>query len=346
MASSQEQRLMDLLGFDTREQLIDFLNSPDRPTGNMVPAGQIQRDMQILVDGKEEIHRLFMSLDGDRQADAIAGDSKSAAEAFNELPNEHPMRRAAQAAWEDLFGKTRELSGAAVPVIIANESIIKPEAVEADRRTLGFGESEPVVAQGSASDISDEALIAMYERSHSGIRAICRLLWETTTGVLGLALGWNVLRNGATFSQHQTDTSGLSVRWTWPLLAGAGIVTAWLFSPFNASPALVLMALSIQFGFNHLKKRSSPIFLKSALLFLILFVPTGMIHDAFFDHPTAICSDGWYSYSASKSGTCSGHSGVSRWHPERKHWWQLGSWYSSSGVPNYPSRGRKGRFYL
>ena len=77
----------------------------------MVLAGQIQRDMQILVDGKEEIHRLFMSLDGDRQPDAIAGDNEPAAEAFKEVPNEHPMQRAAQAAWEDLFGKTRELPG-------------------------------------------------------------------------------------------------------------------------------------------------------------------------------------------------------------------------------------------
>jgi hypothetical protein len=29
--------------------------------------------------------------------------------------------------------------------------------------------------------------------------------------------------------------------------------------------------------------------------------------------PTAVCRDGAYSYSASRSGTCSGHGGVAQW---------------------------------
>jgi hypothetical protein len=33
----REKYLMSLLGFEKRNQLIEFLNSPERPTGNMEP---------------------------------------------------------------------------------------------------------------------------------------------------------------------------------------------------------------------------------------------------------------------------------------------------------------------
>jgi hypothetical protein len=506
----EERRLMDLLGFDTREQLIEFLNSPDSPTGNMVPPGQSERDIRILVEGKEEIHNLSKSLGGEIQreidieiadkllkeergkdhrqmagsfkagqavralsldevylasegltqqtselgfgkvaapedvfkieqkilnsspqhrtsgenqflarmrvvraaaldqvllelaeevaaefraeantaredsaehvaqvpsqaenlriaatefrpedhyteanaaqqsgaanhskaAGLVAG-SESAAETFKIMKDEDPFEELARAAWDGIQERIRNLPAPKARVITANEGIIKMEAAEAGRMAMGVGDAERPATQREASEKSDNALIAKYKRSHNGIRAIWRFFWETTTGMLGLALGWKVRRHDASPSQPLPDTNQISVRRAWPLLTGAGIATAWFFSPFNAFPALLLLALSIQFGFNHLKKRSSPIFLKSALLFLILFVPTGMIHDAFFDHPTARCSDGWYSYSASRSGTCSGHNGVSRWQPKRKHWWQAGSGYASSGTPSQGHRRRR-----
>jgi hypothetical protein len=331
---------MDLLGFDKKEQLIDFLNSPERPTGTMVSPGQIQQETQVLAEGKEEIHGLFLSLDGHGQPDAIGAGSESAGETLKELPDEHPMQRAAQAAWEDLLGKTRELPASAARVIITNEPIIKPEADGVGRDTIVTGEPKRPATQREISEIGDDAVIEVNENNHSGIRAIGEFVRKSACAV-GLALGWNVRRHEAIHFLPQSGTSRLSVRRTWPLLTGAGIATAWFFSPFNAFPALVLLTLSLQFSFNHLKKRSSPIFLKSALLFFILFVPTGVAHDAFFDHPTAICSDGRYSYSASRSGTCSGHNGVSQWYPKRKHWWQYGPEYGSSGIPSQSGRRRK-----
>lgn len=43
------------------------------------------------------------------------------------------------------------------------------------------------------------------------------------------------------------------------------------------------------------------------------------------DKPTARCSDGTYSYSANRRGTCSWHGGVAEWHPyippEQHPWW-------------------------
>jgi hypothetical protein len=123
---------------------------------------------------------------------------------------------------------------------------------------------------------------------------------------------------------HAIQTvEGFSIRRGWPILAAAAVSTAWILSPFNIIPALLLLAIALMCGFNLLRKHSSSIFLRAVLVFLVFFVPTGMLHDAFFDHPTAVCADGWYSYSADHQGTCSWHGGVSRWNPERTHWWQF-----------------------
>jgi hypothetical protein len=51
-------------------------------------------------------------------------------------------------------------------------------------------------------------------------------------------------------------------------------------------------------------------FLALAVLALVL-VPT----PAAAADPTAICRDGWQSYSATRSGTCSSHGGVAQWCP-------------------------------
>ena len=501
---------MDLLGFSTTEQLTEFLNSRDQPTGNMVPQGQIQRDMQILVKGKEEIHRLFMSIDGEvrreidtgiadkllteerakdhrqmagsltagqavltKSLDAVyrvcegltqqaselglgkvtttedlfkieqkilnntpqhrtlgetqllarmrvvraaaqdqvlqqlaevtaaefrvesenarnnavkeavevsiqtegtqhshaemmangckpdaehaqqSGDfshskaaayinisgSESAAKTLRQTQSEDQFKELGSAAWEGIVERARFMSTPESRTITANERIIKTETVSADCRDVNHAEHKGPVIQRSRLDTSDDDLIAQYERENSGIRAIWKFLRETAWG-LGLVLGWTVQHRKASSLRPLSDTSQLSVRRTWPFLAGAGVVTAWLFSPFNVVPALVLLTVTLTVGFKILKKRSSPILLKSALLFLALFVPMGMIHDKFFDHPTALCSDGTYSYSHHRSGTCSGHAGVSRWQPERKHWWQIGSEYAS-GTPSFHRRSRR-----
>jgi hypothetical protein len=358
---------MDLLGFDTREQLIDFLNSPDRPTGNMVPEGQIQRDMQILVEGKEEIHRLFISLDDEallnfpvelmangrkpeadhaqhstgfdhREADATVAGSESTAETFKATANGDPWQRAVLDAWAGLLGKAGELPAPVVSGAFTDERIISTVLMKTDRRVIDSGEAAGQKFPNKVSEMSDEALIAMHERNDSGIRAIWRFVRETTSMLGVVLLGWKARRRDAVPLQTSTVASQFSVRRTWLLLTGVGIVTAWFFSPFNAFPAIVLLALSVQFGFNCLKKRPTPVFLKSALLILVLFVLTGIVHDAFFDHPAALCADGRYSYSASRSGTCSWHDGVSRWNPERRHWWQYGIEFNSSGTPSQKGR--------
>jgi hypothetical protein len=240
-----------------------------------------------------------------------------------------------------MLGQTSKLSAPAVSGVSADERILNTDVVVAVRGTINSSESLGSKTPHKVAEMSDDALSAMCERNNSGIRAIWKFVRETVS-MLGVALlGWNARRHDAIVLLTSRDTSHLSVRQTWPFLTGAGIVTAWFFSPFNAFPAIILLALSLQFGFNYLKKRPSPIFLKSALLFLVMFVPTGIVHDAFFDHPVALCADGQYSYSASRSGTCSWHHGVSRWNPMRKHWWQHGTEFDSSGTPNYKGRRRK-----
>lgn len=246
-----------------------------------------------------------------------------------------------RAAWEGIQERTRSLPVSEFRTVPANERIIKAEAVSADRRDVNSDAHKRSLTQRSGLDISDDDLIANYEREDKGIRAIWKFIRETVSMLGVVLLGWDARLHDAILLQTQPEKSKMSVRLIWPWLTGAGIVTAWLFSPFNAFPAIILLTLSLQYGFNCLKKRPSPIFLRSALLFLVLFVLTGIVHDAYFDHPAALCVDGRYSYSASKSGTCSWHDGVSRWNPRRKHWWQQGTEFDSSGTPNY--KGRRSR---
>ena len=56
----------------------------------------------------------------------------------------------------------------------------------------------------------------------------------------------------------------------------------------------------------------------------VLFGLAGPV-EARTDDPSAICRDGSYSYSKSRSGTCSGHGGVSQWCPCAKQSQQSGA---------------------
>ena len=53
----REEYLMRLLGFETREQLAEWMSGPHPPTGNMIPPDQFYRDMQPLIEEEERIYR-------------------------------------------------------------------------------------------------------------------------------------------------------------------------------------------------------------------------------------------------------------------------------------------------
>ena len=438
----REEYLMSLLGFQTREELIQFLNEEDRPTGNMVPPGQIEREMQILIEGKEEIHRLFLSLDGEsrREIDAgiadkllkeeqvkddrqIAGLLKAeqavrtksldavyrVCEGLTQQATELGLGKAATP--EDFFQIEQKILKSAPPHRTLEESqfLARMRVVRAAAHDQVLGELAELTAaefhaqfknsrEGSAelADClsseaedpqkgSDQSLTEVLPRGASteqdsassystkpnaGIDCVgplsetCGERREDDRWREAVNDAWNELIHPTAEEpkaeapvigedseairaldidplQIQPEADHSSVRRLRPFLLFGAIVGGWFFSPFNAVPALALLAVALIVGFKTLRKRSCSVFLKSALLFLVLFVPTGMIHDEFFDHPAALCSDGTYSYSHHRAGTCSSHQGVLRWQPKRKHWWQHGAEYSSSGTPSSWSRRRK-----
>jgi hypothetical protein len=55
------------------------------------------------------------------------------------------------------------------------------------------------------------------------------------------------------------------------------------------------------------------LFLFGAIAFFSGCGDSGSGASANVDSPTALCVDGTYSYSQSRSGTCSGHGGVKTW---------------------------------
>ena len=53
----RDEYLMRLLGFNTKEQLSEWFNRPERLTGNMIPPDQFYRDMQKIIEQEEKIYR-------------------------------------------------------------------------------------------------------------------------------------------------------------------------------------------------------------------------------------------------------------------------------------------------
>jgi len=106
------------------------------------------------------------------------------------------------------------------------------------------------------------------------------------------------------------------------MLCAAGLVGGWVFSPLGWLSVIAFLISAGYLAWSALHKRYFSLCAK-ACLFLFLFLVGGISRDLLYDvQPTAVCSDGSYSYSAHASGTCSWHGGVAGWYPKSHHWWQ------------------------
>lgn len=113
-----------------------------------------------------------------------------------------------------------------------------------------------------------------------------------------------------------------SARYRYAIVCSTGIVGGWVLSPLGW-PSVTLFLISaayLAWSTRHKRYRS---LCATICLFLFLFLAGGISRDLLDDvRPTALCSDGSYSYSAHHSGTCSWHGGVAAWSPTLHHWWQ------------------------
>jgi len=68
---------MKLLGFETRDELIQFFNSPERPTGGMKPPDDHYAAMQELADAQEEdeedVHPAKLAIEVAPEPDTFVG---------------------------------------------------------------------------------------------------------------------------------------------------------------------------------------------------------------------------------------------------------------------------------
>jgi hypothetical protein len=103
-------------------------------------------------------------------------------------------------------------------------------------------------------------------------------------------------------------------------IVAVGLVS-WLLTPQSILPTIVFLALLVKVGFDGLRHRT---FRFAWILVLVfVFVAVGVVHDVNVpSYASALCADGTYSYSAQRSGTCSWHHGVARWHPLIPPWWE------------------------
>ena len=102
---------------------------------------------------------------------------------------------------------------------------------------------------------------------------------------------------------------------------GAAGLISWLLTPQSILPTLVFLGLLIKVCVDVIQHRTSQF--TWILTLTLVIVATGIAHDAFVpNYASARCSDGTYSYSAHRSGTCSWHHGVAEWHPLIPPWWE------------------------
>ncbi len=121
---------------------------------------------------------------------------------------------------------------------------------------------------------------------------------------------------------HEETEKRRAARKGFAMLCFAALVGGWVFSPLGWF-SVSLFSISVGYlAWSKLKKRYFSLSAR-ACLFLFLFLVGGISRDLLDDvQPTAVCSDGSYSNSAHRSGTCSWHGGVAGWNPTVHHWWQ------------------------
>jgi hypothetical protein len=103
-------------------------------------------------------------------------------------------------------------------------------------------------------------------------------------------------------------------------IVAVGLIS-WLLTPHSIPPTLVFLALLIKVCVDLIRRRTSRFTWTLTLAFV--FVAVGIAHDANVpNYASALCSDGTYSYSAHRSGTCSWHHGVAEWNPLIPPWWE------------------------
>src|ERR1035438_5335757 len=102
-------------------------------------------------------------------------------------------------------------------------------------------------------------------------------------------------------------------------IVAAGLIS-WALTPQSILPALAFLALLITVCVDLIRHRTSRFTWILTLAFV--YVAVGVAHDANVpNYASALCSDGTYSYSAHRSGTCSWHHGVAQWNPRIPPWW-------------------------
>jgi len=106
------------------------------------------------------------------------------------------------------------------------------------------------------------------------------------------------------------------------VLCVAGLVLGWILSPLGW-PSVILFLISLGYLAWSLRHKKHLSFSIMTCMLFLFFLTGGISRDLLDDvQPTAECRDGWYSYSANRSGTCSYHGGVAAWGPSYHHWWQ------------------------
>jgi hypothetical protein len=106
------------------------------------------------------------------------------------------------------------------------------------------------------------------------------------------------------------------------VLSVGAALCSWLLSPLGWFSVFVFVATLLGLVYIYCRRGKSAKLI-AATFFMFVFIAIGIVHDIFDDdHPSAECSDGWYSHSAHRSGTCSSHGGVAIWQPTLHHWWQ------------------------
>jgi hypothetical protein len=117
-----------------------------------------------------------------------------------------PWERAAQDAWQELLGRTRELPAPEARAVTANEKIIKTEAAEAGQRAMGSGEPVKDAVERKTRDmaidiqLSDKALIALHEGKGS-VRNLAHWAQET---------GWMLATSGDKVVEKAFKRAGMA----------------------------------------------------------------------------------------------------------------------------------------